>query len=215
MGYRFENAVRMQQTGLVAVIRAKDSSQLVDVARALAAGGCDLIEVTMTTPNALKVIEETSKALGDKVLVGVGSVLDPETARAAILAGAQYVVAPTLNLDVIRLAHRYDKICVPGAFTPTEILTAYEHGADMVKVFPTSVGGADYVKAIKGPMPQIPLIPTGGVDVDNVGTFIKAGASAVGVGGNLVRKDLLAAGDMKGITELTQKYIANIKAARA
>lgn len=215
MGYRYDVVKRVESTGLVAVIRAKDSTQLVEAARALAAGGCDALEVTMTTPNALAVIQETAKALGDKVLVGVGSVLDPETARAAILAGAQFIVGPSLNPDVIRLAHRYDKPVMPGGFTPTEIVTAYELGADMVKVFPCSVGGVELIKALKGPLPQVPLVPTGGVDVDNVGEFIKAGASAVGVGGNLVTKKALADGDMAAITDLTRRYISNIKAARA
>ena len=212
---RIEVMSRIVATGLTAVIRAKDSSQLVRVAHALRAGGCDLIEVTMTTPNALAVIEQTVKELGREAVIGVGSCLDAATARAAILAGAEFVVAPTLCLDTIRMAHRYDKVVIPGAFTPTEVLTAFENGADFVKVFPTSVGGAGYVKAIKAPLPQVRLVPTGGVNVDNVADFIKAGASAVGVGSALVTKDALAKGDMAAITELTKRFIANIKAARA
>src|SRR5438046_2866710 len=151
--------------GIVAVVRSPDYQQLVEVARALADGGVTVVEITMSVPNALDVLRQVRQALGDRLLLGAGTILDPETARAALLAGAEYIVAPTLNLDVIRLCRRYDKIVIPGAFTPTEILTAWEAGADMVKVFPADVLGSQFFQALRGPLPQIPLMPTGGIDL--------------------------------------------------
>src|SRR5438105_10468470 len=151
--------------GLVAVIRAPDSQQRVEVARALADGGVTVVEITMSVPNALDVVRQVRQALGDRVLLGAGTILDPETARAALLAGAEYIVSPTVNLDVIRLCRRYDKLVMPGAFTPTEILAAWEAGADIVKVFPADILGPAFFKALKGPLPQIRVLPTGGVDL--------------------------------------------------
>src|SRR3954469_753411 len=161
--------------GIVAVVRSPDSQQLVEVVRALADGGVTVAEITMTVPGALDVVRETRKALGDRVILGAGTILDPETARAAFLAGAEYIVAPTLNLDVIRMCRRYDKLVMPGAFTPTEILTAWEAGADIVKVFPADVVGPAYFKALRGPLPQVRLMPTGGVDLTTAADFLKAG----------------------------------------
>src|SRR5260370_4206946 len=160
--------------GIVAVVRSPESSQLVEVCRALADGGVTVVEITMTVPNALDVVRQVRQALGDRLLLGAGTILDRETARAALLAGAEYVVSPTLNLDVIRLCHRYDKLVMPGAFTPTEILTAWEAGADIVKVFPADVGGPAFFKALRGPLPQIRLMPTGGVDLTTAGGVRKA-----------------------------------------
>ena len=212
---RSETIARIAESGCVAVVRAKSSEQLVDVARALADGGILAVEITMTTPNALEVIKAVSSSLGDDVLVGVGSVLDAETARAAILAGAQYVVSPVLDVATIEMTHRYDKAVVPGAYTPTEILAAWTAGADVVKVFPASVGGPSYFKAIKGPLPQVKLTPTGGVNLKTAADFIKAGAEFLGVGGALVSKDALARGDMKWITDTAAQYVAIVKTARA
>src|SRR5205807_28361 len=152
-------------SGIVAVVRSQDSQQLVEVVRALAEGGVHVVEITMSVPNALDVLRQVRQALGDKVLLGAGTVLDVETARAVLLAGAEYIVAPTVNLDVIRLCQRYSKIVMPGAFTPTEILSAWEAGADIVKVFPAEVVGPAFFKALRGPLPQIRLMPTGGVDL--------------------------------------------------
>ena len=140
----------------------------------------------MTVPDALDVMRQVRRALGDRLLLGAGTILDPETARAALLAGAEYLVAPTLNLDVIRLCQRYDKLVMPGAFTPTEILTAWEAGADIVKVFPADVVGPAFFKAMRGPLPQIRLMPTGGVDLTTAADFLRAGACCLGVGGQLV-----------------------------
>ncbi|GMV90987.1 MAG: aldolase [Candidatus Hydrogenedentota bacterium] len=201
---------------IVAVVRADSGGDdLVRVVEAVAAGGVHCIEVTMTTPGALECIETASKKLaGADVLLGVGTVLDAETCRMAILAGAEYVVTPTLSIPVIHMARRYGKPIAAGAYTPTEILTAWEAGSDFVKVFPASIGGPEYLKAIKGPLPQIPLIPTGGVEVGNVGEFLKAGAVALGVGGNLVAKKLVAARDFDGITKNARAFADAVRAAR-
>jgi 2-dehydro-3-deoxyphosphogluconate aldolase/(4S)-4-hydroxy-2-oxoglutarate aldolase len=170
----------------------------------------------MTTPGALECIETAAKKLaGADVMLGVGTVLDPETCRMAILAGAEYVVSPTLSAATIGMARRYGKPIIAGAYTPTEILTAWEEGADFVKVFPANVGGPEYIKALKGPLPQVPLVPTGGVELDNIGEFLKAGASALGVGGNLVSKKLLAARDFNGLTENAKRFAEAVRAARA
>ncbi len=152
----------------------------------MADGGVTVVEITMTVPDALDVLRQVRHALGDRILLGAGTILDPETARAALLAGAEYLVAPTLNLDVIRLCQRYDKLVMPGAFTPTEILTAWEAGADIVKVFPAEVVGPAFFKAMRGPLPQIRLMPTGGVDLTTAADFLRAGACCLGVGSQLV-----------------------------
>ena len=159
---KLEQMQRVESCGVVAIIRANSSAELIEVAAAIKAGGVDLIEVTMTTPNALSVISDVAAQYGNEVLVGVGSVLDAETARAAMLAGAEFVVSPVTKPDVIEICNRYSKIVMPGAFTPTEILAAWEAGADYVKVFPSSSGGPSYIKDVKAPLPHIPMIPTGG-----------------------------------------------------
>ena len=197
---------RVVNCGIIAVVRAPDPAGLVDVVRALADGGVTVAEVTFTIPNAIDVIREVSRQLGDRVLLGAGTVLDTETARAAILAGADFVVSPTLNLDVIRLCRRYDKLVMPGAFTPTEILTAWEAGADVVKVFPADIVGPAFFKAVRGPLPQIKLMPTGGVDLNTASQFLKAGAVCLGVGSQLVDPKLIAARDYTSLTILAKKY---------
>jgi 2-dehydro-3-deoxyphosphogluconate aldolase/(4S)-4-hydroxy-2-oxoglutarate aldolase len=201
--------------GIVAVVRSPDSQQLVEVCRALADGGVGVIEITMTVPGALDVLRQVRQALGDRVLLGAGTVLDPETARAVLLAGAEYIVAPTVNLDVIRLCQRYDKIVMPGAFTPTEILTAWEAGADIVKVFPADVVGPAFFKAMRGPLPQIRLMPTGGVDLTTAKAFLKAGACCLGVGGQLVEPRAVAERNFDRIRDLARQYVAIVKQTRA
>ena len=196
----------LYETGVVAIMRAKSSEQLLAAADAIKAGGVNAIEVTMTTPGALDVIRQAVARYGGDVLFGAGTVLDPESARAAILAGAQFVVAPTLNLRTIRLCHRYAVPVMPGAFTPTEILTAWEAGADLVKVFPASVGGPDYLRAIKAPLPQVKLMPVGGVDLDTTAAFIRAGADVVAVGNALVDQKLLDARDFDTLTERARRF---------
>src|SRR5689334_13323523 len=205
---------RVLDCGLVAVVRSPDSRQLVDVARALADGGITVVEITMSVPNALDVLREVRQVLGERLLLGAGTILDPETARAALLAGAEYLVAPTLNLDVIRLCQRYDKLVMPGAFTPTEILTAWEAGADIVKVFPADVVGPAFFKAMRGPLPQIRLMPTGGVDLSTAAEFLKAGACCLGVGGHLVDPKLVAAKAFDQLRERAAKYVDVVRRAR-
>lgn len=212
---RHEDLNRVMESGIVAVIRSTSSEQLVEVAKALFEGGIDVLEVTLTVPRALEIIAAVRKALGDKILLGAGTVLDPETARAAFLAGAEFLVAPTLNLDVIRLANRYDKLIMPGAFTPTEILTAWEAGADIIKVFPADIGGPAYLKTLHGPLPQVRLLPTGGVNLNTIADFLKAGACAVGLGGALVEPKAVQAGDMARIKSLAQQYVEIVKRTRA
>ena len=205
---------RVLDLGLVAIIRAPSGEKLLQVAEALYAGGIDVIEVTFTVPGIIDIIHQLRKSIGDRVLLGAGTVLDPETARAAILAGAEFIVTPTVNANVIQLCRRYDKLVMAGGYTPTEILTAWEAGADIVKVFPADVGGPGYLKAIKGPLPQIRLLPTGGVDLTTIDSFVKAGACAVGLGSALVEKEALANGDMGRIQELASAYVAKMKALR-
>jgi 2-dehydro-3-deoxyphosphogluconate aldolase/(4S)-4-hydroxy-2-oxoglutarate aldolase len=200
--------------GIVAVVRSPDSQQLVEVARALADGGVSIVEITLSVPNALEVIRQVRQALGDRVLLGAGTVLDPETARVALLAGAEYIVAPTVNLDVIRLCQRYDKLVMPGAFTPTEILTAWEAGADIVKVFPADVVGPAFFKALRGPLPQIRLMPTGGVDLTTAAAFLRAGACCLGIGGQLVEPRAVAERNFDRIRDLARQYVAVVKQAR-
>jgi len=214
MADRPEILERILKTGVTAVMRAKSSEHLMSVADAIKAGGVECIEVTMTTPNALQVIAEVSHKFGDEVLIGVGSVLDAETARAAILAGAQFVVSPTLNTGVIEMAHRYDKVALPGAFSPTEILTAWEHGADLVKVFPASCLGPQFFKDMRGPLPQIRMVPTGGVDLTTAAAFIKAGAAALCVGTAMMPADAIAAGDWPAVTDLAGRFVEIVREAR-
>ena len=205
---------RVLDCGLVAVVRARDGRQLVEVARALADGGVTVLEITMTVPNALDVVRQVREALGDRVLLGAGTILDPETARAALLAGAEYLVSPTVNLDVIRLCRRYDKLVMPGAFTPTEILTAWEAGADVVKVFPAEVLGPPFFKALRGPLPQIRLMPTGGVDLTTAAAFLQAGACCLGVGSQLVEPQAVAERNFDRIRDLARQYVAIVQQFR-
>lgn len=206
----------LMKHGIIAIIRADGGGDdLVRVVEAVMEGGVRCIEVTMTTPGALQCIETASaKLAGADVCLGVGSVLDPETARLAILAGARYVVSPVTVAGVIAMAHRYGCPCMPGAYTPTEIFTAWELGGDIIKVFPASTGGLEHIKAVRAPMPQIPLAPTGGVDLDNLADFVKAGVVAIGVGGNLVSKKLVQARDFAGLTENARRYAEAFAAAR-
>ena len=191
----------IREAGVIAIIRANTSGDLLEAAAAVKAGGLNTIEVTMTTPDALNIIAKATENFGDQVLFGAGSVLDPETARAAILAGAQFIVSPTLNIKTIEICRRYSKTIVAGCFTPTEILTAWEHGADFVKVFPADVGGPAYIKAILAPLPQVALIPTGGVNLETIGPFLKAGAVAVAAGSSLVSQEILNEKNFMLLTE--------------
>ena len=202
-----EGLARMLDSRIVAIIRADHSDRLVDVAHALLAGGVDIMEVTFTVPGAIRVLERIADELGRRILLGAGTVLDAHTARAALLAGAAFIVSPTLSLDVIRLCRRYDKLVMPGAFTPTEVLTAWEAGADIVKIFPSDVTGPKYLKALHGPLPQVRLMPTGGVNLNTAADFLRAGACALGVGGALVEKAAIAAGDLERIESRARQFV--------
>ncbi|MDB5352256.1 MAG: Entner-Doudoroff aldolase [Planctomycetota bacterium] len=205
---------RILDGGIVAVVRSETAEPLVKVVRALADGGVTAAEITFTVPDAADVIRQVRKELGDAVVLGAGTVLDPETARIALLAGAEYLVSPVVNVEVIRMARRYDKVVMPGAFTPTEILAAWEAGADVVKVFPADVGGPAYFKAIKGPLPQIRLMPTGGVDLTTAEAFLKAGAACLGVGSSLVEPRSIASGDFARIRDLAAQFVAIVVRVR-
>jgi 2-dehydro-3-deoxyphosphogluconate aldolase/(4S)-4-hydroxy-2-oxoglutarate aldolase len=198
---------RLVEGGLVAVVRSSRADVVVDVARALAEGGLRAIEITFTVPGAPDLIREARRVLGNDVLLGAGTVLDPETARAAILAGAQFLVAPTINLDVIRLAHRYDIAVMPGGFTPTEVLTAWEAGADLVKVFPAELGGPALIKALKAPLPQVRLMPTGGVDLNTAEAFLRAGAVCLGVGSSLIDPKFLADRNFAALSQRALQFV--------
>jgi 2-dehydro-3-deoxyphosphogluconate aldolase / (4S)-4-hydroxy-2-oxoglutarate aldolase len=206
---------RIVEGGIVAVVRAETSEPLVKVVEALALGGVTAAEVTFTVPDAIDVIRQVRRQVGDSVVLGAGTVLDSETARAAILAGAEYIVSPIVNLDVIRLCRRYDKVVMPGAFTPTEVVSAWEAGADVVKIFPADVGGPSYLKALHGPLPQIRLMPTGGVDLSTAESFIKAGACCLGIGSSLVDPRAIANGDFARIRELAAAFTSIVQRVRA
>src|ERR1700722_17836545 len=205
---------RVLDCGVVAVVRSPDSQQLVEVGRALAGGGVTRIEITMTVQNGLDVVRQVRQALGDRLLLGAGTILDTETARAALLAGAEYLVAPTLNLEVIRLCQRYDKLVMPGAFTPTEILAAWEAGADIVKVFPADVLGPAFFKALRGPLPQIRLMPTGGVDLKTAADFLRAGACCLGIGSQMVEPRAIAESNFDRLRDLARQYVAVVRQFR-
>jgi 2-dehydro-3-deoxyphosphogluconate aldolase/(4S)-4-hydroxy-2-oxoglutarate aldolase len=209
------NLERVGQTAIVAVIRAASGERLVEVAEALAAGGVEVMEVTFTVPQAHRALEQVAARLGSRILLGAGTVLDAETARIALLSGAEFIVSPTVNLDVIKLARRYDKLVMPGAFTPTEVLTAWEAGADIVKIFPSDVSGAAYLKALAGPLPQVRLMPTGGVNLQTAADFLRAGAFALGVGGSLVDPQAVAAGQWTLIEKLARQFVDVVRSTRA
>jgi 2-dehydro-3-deoxyphosphogluconate aldolase/(4S)-4-hydroxy-2-oxoglutarate aldolase len=210
-----QDLTRGLNAGIVAVVRAKSGELLADVAAALLAGGVEVMEITFTVPQAHRVIEQVAARLGDKVLLGAGTVLDPETARIALLSGAQFIVAPTVNLDVIRMCQRYDKLVMPGALTPTEVLSAWEAGADIVKVFPSDLTGPGYLKALHGPLPQVRLMPTGGVNLDTAAEFSRAGACALGIGGTLVESKAVTAGDFARLETLARQYVEIVRRTRA
>lgn len=212
---RETDLARVLDCGLVAVVRAPDPTHLVRVIGSLADGGVTVAEVTFTVPDAVGVIRAAKKELGDKVLLGAGTVLDAETARAALLAGAEFIVSPTVNLDVIRLCRRYDKLVFPGAFTPTEILTAWEAGADVVKVFPADVLGPGFFKAMRGPLPQVKLMPTGGVDLNTSAEYLRAGACCLGVGSQLVDPKAVARQDYEYLRGLAWQYTQAVRLGRA
>lgn len=197
----------IKENKLMAVVRGSNPEKVVKLGQALYEGGVKIIEITAETPKVMKLIEIVKEELSGKMYIGVGTVLDPETARNAILAGADFVVSPTLNLETIKMTKRYGKISIPGAMTPTEILTAYEAGADAVKVFPSGVLGPNFLKDIKGPLPHIPLVATGGIDKTNIANYVKAGAVGIGLGGALVDKKAIKEDDYQLITENAKEFV--------
>jgi 2-dehydro-3-deoxyphosphogluconate aldolase/(4S)-4-hydroxy-2-oxoglutarate aldolase len=206
----------MLEIGIVPIIRVNSEEAAIKSIEAVYEGGIRSAEITMTTPGAIRALEKLADAFGDKMILGAGTVLDPETARATILAGARFLVTPALKVATIEMARRYSTVICPGALTPTEILTAWEAGADFVKVFPCSnMGGAKYIKAVKAPLPQVEMIPTGGVNLETIGDFLKAGASAVAVGSELIDNETIKAGKYEVFTERAKLFLAAVKAARS
>lgn len=211
MKYKIEVFEKMMESRVVAVLRKFDTSKVVPLAQALVEGGITAIEITMDTENALQAIADVRKALGKDIAVGSGTVLDPETGRAAMLAGAQFLVAPTLNVDLIRLGNRYGRMVVPGCMTPTEIQQACEAGADVIKIFPAGVVTANFFRNVLGPLDHITLMATGGVSIDNVKEYRAKGVDVVGVGGNLIDKEAIAAGQFEKITAYAAKLVEEAK----
>ena len=207
---------RIAEIGVVPVVRASSSREALIAAEAVCQGGIPIVEITMTVPGAVEVIRELSKSSGSEVLIGAGTVLDPETAHRCLDAGAQFLVSPGLNLPTVELAVREKILIMAGALTPTEVITAWNAGSDFVKIFPCGqVGGAKYIKALKGPLPQILLVPTGGVNLNTAAEFIEAGAAALGVGGELVQAEALKSGKSQIIVENARKFMEIVKQTRA
>lgn len=206
----------INEVGVVPVVRAASPEEAIQVIEAIKIGGLSILEVTMTVPHAVKVIEEVVNRYGDEVVVGAGTVLDPETARACILAGARFVVSPSFNIRTIELCRRCSIAVFPGALTPTEVVTAWQAGADAVKVFPCgAVGGAKYLASLKAPLPQIEMIPTGGVSLATAASFIAAGAFALGVGADLVDLTAIRSGEPEKVAQAARAYIAAVRDARS
>ncbi|HZT38683.1 MAG TPA: bifunctional 4-hydroxy-2-oxoglutarate aldolase/2-dehydro-3-deoxy-phosphogluconate aldolase [Bryobacteraceae bacterium] len=202
--------------GVVAVVRTNSAESAVKSIEAVYRGGIRAAEVTMTVPGAIKALEKLADQFGDKIVLGAGTVLDPETARACMLAGAQFFVTPNLKASTIEIIKRYSKVVMPGALTPTEVVTAWEAGADIVKIFPCgNVGGPKYIKALKGPFPQIEMAPTGGVNLETTAEFLRAGACAVAVGGELIDAKTIREGRYEIFEERARLYLAEVRKARS
>jgi 2-dehydro-3-deoxyphosphogluconate aldolase / (4S)-4-hydroxy-2-oxoglutarate aldolase len=201
---------RIVESKIVAIIRGAHPSDVIQIIRALRDGGVHVVEITMNSPRALSVLEAATNTFGDQVLIGAGTVLDAETARAAILAGAKFILSPTTDEETIKMTKRYGAISIPGALTPTEILRAYESGGDIIKVFPATLGPR-YIKDLRGPLPQIPLLPTGGIDLDNITQFIEAGAVGCGIGSSLVKpRQKINEESLKAITSKAKQFVSAV-----
>jgi 2-dehydro-3-deoxyphosphogluconate aldolase/(4S)-4-hydroxy-2-oxoglutarate aldolase len=213
---RAEITKRIETTGIVPIVRAPSAEAAASAARAILAAGINVVEITMTVPNAIHLLRKLRAEIGQDVLLGAGTVLDAQTARDCISAGAEFIVAPGFDVETVRACHALDKPCMPGALTPTEVIAAWNAGADMVKIFPCfSLGGASYLRALKAPLPQVKMLPTGGVDVTTAADFIKAGAAALGVGAAVVDLELLAKEGPGAVTERCRQLVAVVSAARA
>lgn len=207
---------RLREVGVVPIVRVSNPDDALKAVSAVVAGGVPVVEITMGVPNALRVMERVVEQFGESVLLGAGTVLDSETCRAALLAGAEFIVTPSLDVKIIETSRRYSKACIPGALTPTEIVTAWQAGADMVKVFPCGpVGGPNYLRSLRGPLPQIDFVPTGGVDLESTPEYIRSGAAAVAVGGELVSRTALQEGKMEVIAANARKFLEAVRSARA
>jgi 2-dehydro-3-deoxyphosphogluconate aldolase/(4S)-4-hydroxy-2-oxoglutarate aldolase len=207
---------RIKELGIVPIVRTKDADSAIRAVEAICEGGIPCAEITMTVDGAIRALERVADKLGDRIILGAGTVLDPETARACMLAGAEFFVTPSLNIKTIEMAKRYSKAAFPGALTPTEIVTAWQAGADAIKVFPCSaLGGAKYIKALKGPFPHIEFVPTGGVNLETVGDFLAAGCCAVGVGSDLIDNKTIQEGKYEVFVERARQFRQKIAEARA
>jgi 2-dehydro-3-deoxyphosphogluconate aldolase/(4S)-4-hydroxy-2-oxoglutarate aldolase len=217
MAWSKEKALALiHEIGVVPIVRAPSPEDAFKAAEAIVAGGIGIAEITMTVPNAVRVMERLAERFGEKVLLGAGTILDPESCRTALLAGAEFIVTPALDVRVIEVARRYSKVSIPGALTPTEVVAAWQAGADLVKIFPCGpVGGPQYIRALRGPLPHIHFVPTGGVNLETTPAYIKAGAAAVAVGGELVDLKALREGRLDAITANARKYVEAVRAARA
>ena len=208
-------AARIVEIGIVPVIRASSAQLAIRAADAVCAGGIPIVEMTMTVPGAVEAISQLAKSLGSDVLIGAGTVLASETVQRCIDAGAEFIVSPGFDLDTVQMVNRLGKLMMAGALTPTEVISAWKAGSDFVKVFPCgAVGGAKYIKALKAPLPQIPMIPTGGVNLQTAADLIRAGASALGIGGELVSASALNSGETKNITATAREYVEIVREAR-
>ena len=209
------NLKRVDDSGIVAILRASQADRLVEVGEALLAGGIDIIEITFTVPRAMRVLEAMAEKIGDRILLGAGTILDSETARVAIFSGAEFIVSPSFNPNLVELCQRYDKAVMPGAFTPTEVVNAWQAGADIVKVFPADIGGPSYLRTLRGPLPQVKLLPTGGINLATLGNYLAAGACAVGVGGSVAPVDAIESGDLQRIEHLARQFREAFQQSRA
>jgi 2-dehydro-3-deoxyphosphogluconate aldolase / (4S)-4-hydroxy-2-oxoglutarate aldolase len=212
---KWENLIRLKESGLIAVIRRPKESQIHAIAEALVAGGVGALEITLDTPGALQMIKDVKGKFGDEVLVGAGTVLDAVSAKGAIDAGSDFVFCPSFDLETVQITNRYGRISIPGVMTPTEIVQAYSAGADLLKIFPGAALGVDYIKDLQGPLGHIPMMPTGGVSLDNVDQFIRNGAVAVGAGGSLVDSKAISEERYEVLTETARQFVEKIKNARA
>ncbi len=217
MAWSKEKALALiHEIGVVPIVRAPSPEDAFKAAEAIVAGGIGIAEITMTVPNAVRVMERVAERFGEKILLGAGTILDPESCRTALLAGAEFIVTPSLDVRVIEVARRYSKVSIPGALTPTEVVAAWVAGADLVKIFPCGpVGGPQYIRALRGPLPHIHFVPTGGVNLETTPAYIKAGAAAVAVGGELVDLKALREGRLDLISASARKYVEAVRAARA
>jgi len=206
---------KILEIGIVPVVRASSGQQAIQAAEAVCAGGIPIVELTMTVPGAVEVIAQLAKSMGQDVLIGAGTVLDAETAQRCLDAGAQFLVSPGTDLPTIQLAKQNNVLIMAGALTPTEVITAWKAGSDFVKIFPCgTVGGAKYIKALKAPLPQVSMVPTGGVNLETAADFLRAGASALGIGGELISASALKSGNIKAITDSAKQYIVIVQKTR-